>query len=253
MSQVRPLTKCREDGTPYTRRAEVEREIAMTLTLSLEEIVARARAGTAQPLRDETIVYWLRESWHRTKRWHEALVEILSERCARHLLPKVRSYRDAVNDPADIVSSVLVDILDRIRKNNADYLEVAFLSYIERRFVDHVRGILNEQKHFGEIAPLGSGDCDDEDDGTVPEPADRGRLSVEDQVMLRQALQALRAAKGDQHYHAFILHHLNGWPIGENKEPHTLSERFNVTGRTIRNWNRESERFLRAWLEGEKT
>jgi len=253
MSQVRPLTKCREDGTPYTRPAEVEREIAETLTLTPTEIVARARRDAASPLRDETIIYWLREFWQRHKQWHDALLESLSERCTRHLLRKIKSYRNAVSDPEDIVSWVLTDILDRIQRDDADYLEVAFLPYLERRCVDRIRALLNKQKHFGEAAPLGSGDCDDEDNGTVPEPADRGGLSVENQAMLNEALRALRDARGDQQYHAFILHHVHGWPIGENKEPHTLSERFNVTGRTIRNWNRDSERFLRAWLEGEKT
>lgn len=100
MSQVGPLTKGRADGTPYTRPAEGERQIAAALTLPLEEIVARARPDATLRLRDETVALpehvpvtrMYRDSLNRSRamrlsRWGDGMVfaTIDSDACLRDL------------------------------------------------------------------------------------------------------------------------------------------------------------------------
>lgn len=60
---VKPLTKCRSDGTPYTRRPEVEKALAILITRPRKDIVAALKVrDTTSPLyiKSECIVYLIR-------------------------------------------------------------------------------------------------------------------------------------------------------------------------------------------------
>lgn len=60
---VKPLTKCRSDGTPYTRRPEVEKALAILTIRPRKDIVAALKVrDTTSPLyiKSECIVYLIR-------------------------------------------------------------------------------------------------------------------------------------------------------------------------------------------------
>lgn len=62
---VTPLTKCRSDGTPYTRRADVEKALVKLTKLTREEIVAALRirdSSSPSYIMTECVVYLLRDT-----------------------------------------------------------------------------------------------------------------------------------------------------------------------------------------------
>lgn len=139
---VKPLTKCRSDGTPYTRRADVEKALARLVQQSRDEVVAALKVrDTSSPLyvKSECIVHLIRDTRHDND---ESYFNDLYRELMRRLssaLPRVAGERTDVSesvhaaDARDRVRDAFVRKLieDRAEPGAAlDYFEVMFASAI---------------------------------------------------------------------------------------------------------------------------
>src|SRR5687768_11820744 len=89
---ARSLTKLKKDGTPYTRPAEIDQQIARALTQDVKTLETRAALDGDSPefLSSECLVHLIREG-RRTNndRLMNALLPMLLQRCEACLLKKV--------------------------------------------------------------------------------------------------------------------------------------------------------------------
>ncbi len=139
---VKALTKCRSDGTLYTRRTDVEEALARLIEQSREEIIAALKIrDTSSPLyvKSECIVYLIRDTRHDND---ESYFNDLYRELMRRLssaLPRVAGERIDVSesvhaaDARDRVKDTFVRKLieDRAEPGSAlDYFEVMFAGAI---------------------------------------------------------------------------------------------------------------------------
>ena len=91
---VRPLKKCKEDGTPYARSAEIEALLTHVLQADPEILLARAAVddqNNPQYLPNEALVHLIRYALRMQDfRTANALLPRLGKRCSRMLKRKVR-------------------------------------------------------------------------------------------------------------------------------------------------------------------
>ena len=139
---VRPLKKCKEDGTPYTRAPKVEallKEISGADPATLLGRVALTDRKHAQYLPDEVLVYLLRHALRmRDDPTATALLPQLGRRCAQILKHKVRET-NAFN-----ATEVRQETLSRLYELFAEDLkkpDVGVLDYFEVRFNDAFRAL----------------------------------------------------------------------------------------------------------------
>lgn len=139
---VKPLTKCRSDGTPYTRRADVEQALVKLTKQPREEIVAALKArDRSSPLyiKSECIVYLIRDTRNDNdesyfnelyrelmRRLASALPRISGEQAGRSENVHAAAGRERV---MDIFIAKLIE--DRAEAGSAlDYFEVMFAGAI---------------------------------------------------------------------------------------------------------------------------
>jgi len=239
---VRPLTKRTLDGQLYERPASVQHEIATVLGLGSETLLA-----SAETLRDETLVYLIRER-RRAQDWTVArgVSEVLMERCRRVLLGTLASLPQNVREEA--IRRVLEQLFARIvalDDDRGDFFQVRFGQALKRlrtsAFRQCVLTIARDQ-----LADAG----DDEWPDSRNAPFDP-RQWPDDNVAFTDALNGLEAIRNERHRMAFALHAMQEMPI-ESEDPaeQTISRYFGVSARTIQNWLNHAEADLARWRKG---
>lgn len=196
---VRPLRRCRLDGTPYYRREHVQAELEALLKLSAQDLQERARVwpkGRAGFVSSEALVHLVRVATPRS-RHQERLVAALMQRLERRLPKPAAADGETVSRSRtlvrDRVRDDFVDLLIGDRDaydDRLDYYEISFDNAVARDRVDAKRQVNIEENRSQE---LGS----DEDDSGISleveealgpnNPFDPDRL---DEKAYRQRLEA---------------------------------------------------------------
>lgn len=259
---IRPLTRRDGAGVVYHRPDEVERQIAVALTLAAAALLARAKVRDYRAdgyLKDETLVYLVRE-FHRDSR--DALVSelatILVERCRKAAHRRLRSLTDEQQEEAmaAILLRVFGEQITDLESDRGDFLQVRFVVALDRLAIRAFNDLVAERRRMDDTVPLSAlagYDADDDEDGARRvgrgELAAEPLLSPERLVLYREGLDQLPPKQRE----AFILRYYDGWPIDPPKDGGpSLTAHFRATSRTIRYWFAQSERRLREWADGVK-
>lgn len=251
---VRPLRLRNAEGEAYRRHAEVEAQIEATLSLTTDDLIARARIAdyrNTERLKDETLVYYLREGLRELDRIRaDALARELAARCERTIRRRVSgsiNAQFAEDCAADALSDAAMVVFD-LERDASDFAEVRFRVFLDRRISDARDRYLKQQNISARTTSLDA----ESDKGSYDEPESM-EASPQTLAESREGLRHLREGlrQLDEPIRtAFILRHYRGWQIEANdaNEP-SISRHFNVTDRTVRNWLKRAERDLKAWRE----
>ncbi len=239
---LRPLTAYDALGRPYARPPAIQDEIETVLGLESEALVA-----SADNLRDETLVYLIRER-RRGQDWAtaEQLARVLIERCRRVLLGTLHSLPLDVRDEA--IRTVLQQLFARITDlddDRGDFYQVRFALGIKRLGTSAFRQcvLTLARDRLREQQNAGPGDSRDASFDPYQWP--------EDAVDLQDARKGLEAIKDERHREAFLLHKVHDIPIeSDDPEMATISRRFGVSPRTINNWLSQADADLARWRKG---
>lgn len=258
-TSVRALTRTRrDDGVVYTREAEVEAEIRSLCALPERARRARltrnAAAGDPDRLREETLVYFVREYDRRgdaETAWR--IAETLIERTAGHVARKLARWRLTSEDEDDCARDLYTAMCDALfsREAAAEFWEVRFWVCLDRRLwnlIEKRQAVRDLERRPGDAA---SEDADGDsigDEGTVfGRIADSG-ASPDTLLEHKEALALLTENERMAVYLCFV----EGLPE-ESDDPERLSAAkvIGVTGRSVRNYLRRAEAKLRTWAAGE--
>lgn len=244
-TDVKPLTKrTKETGELYSRRSEVELQIALVSRLEerrifeLLEIQQRESNGY---LLDETIVYLMRERID-----NRVFVETLYTELNRRIWKLLKKFYKRFDNPADFEDfgqKVEMGILKRLfdsGSDSTDYAQVNFGDFVVKTAKVVWRGELVKIEREKEIF-YAERENDEEDGGSRIENSLKSSEAPADYIMtLKEGLNKLPP-------HIMIVAELllDGWQIEskDEREP-TISKKLNVSSRTIRNWLKEARMFL---------
>lgn len=255
---ARPLTRSTKAGRPYARPPEVESQLEELLGASADEQLGRATTadkGSPQFVRDECLVYLIREAWlaNDSARYSTLTAQLL-RRCTRSIQRNLRALGVAADDEKDLYGDVVTAMMTAILDEDGagEFYEVRFRLAL-RRLTIKVHGKYatrqeRAQREDSLNAPSG-GDDEGEEEGVALEEHVGGTENVADDVGQRLVIrEALAAIRDPRHRQAFVLHFYDDWPI-ETKDPldPSISRRFGVTPRTVSNWLRTAEHDLAAW------
>jgi DNA-directed RNA polymerase specialized sigma subunit, sigma24 homolog len=247
--EIRPLTKRRRDsGEVYTRRPDVEQQLAEVLRLDKTKIFERLaeKKGSARYLHDETLVYLIKKA--RAGDDQEMIENIYPELHVRlrKLLNRYRKYLGET-DFEDFEQKITLNVLEKILDTESDAAD-----YAEVNFGDFVATLANGEcgsalKKINREQTVLYQQRDDEDESQVMENnLESNEISPETLVLLREGVHKLPAKTRKV---AILL--LDGWQIeSKDKNQPTISKCLNVSSRAIRNWLKEARQIL-AGYEGE--
>lgn len=259
--RVEPLTRRRSDGTLYQRDPDVEAQIAKTLALPREDLLARAReADPATPgyLREEALIFLIR-TYVRSE--DDELVSALSEnllgRCAQRIQETIwLPDEEDVNDVFGEVIERLFKLIMGLDSNRGDFLQVRFWMAFKRMSISVAERLLRDQKRTQRRhIPLAHLEEHERKPGngqsrmTIPLALNTNpREVVERVVVAREGLGYIN--DNGNKLAAYILRNMYGWQI-ESKDPNkdTISKVLGVTPRTVQNWLNEIETYLNEWRE----
>lgn len=253
---IRPLTHRNNDGEVYERTDEVIGQIRAALALEPEPMLKRALIRSYEApgyLREECLIYLVREYLRKgAASIAKRLSEILCRRCAKSVNERLRALGSRYVD--DAFNDVLKEMFERINdleNDRGDYFQVRFWVALKgltiRTFGRYVKKIEREKREqkwirIGADPASGSGEDD------APDPlasAEEPMLPVGDTPVLKEGLNAI---KDFRHRTAFALRCFGGIQT-ESKDPEepTISNFFETTPRTIRNWLKQAEKDLEEW------
>lgn len=265
--QLRPLMRCKNDGTPYTRSCVVEDQIRCALSLEPDELVNRAEIDdwkTPHPhyLKEECLVYMIDAYRHRGD-WGttNALTKALLQRCVGIIRKGLKALgsNDAEEAEHDVVAQLLEELMDPFEKGA--FLQVAFGMRLQRLVIQTYNKYKSRQEKGGlhqhvtldtlaghqpsGIEESSQVNVDDSWEGDYPSP-DELFNDKEKRECLYQALEALPAKLRT----AVVLYYLEGYPLtSQNENDFTLSKHFDEPGETVRNWIRKARKLLAQWME----
>ncbi len=259
-SAIEPLTRKNVTGEPYTRERIVEEQIISCITLSDNDIIARAsitNKETVGYLQEEALVYLIRYSVQQQRQeLYNALSETLLTRCQEQVDFRLHSLDPDLAEDAygEIMRILYTEILGM--EGQADFLQVRFWTALDRIAIDIFRRY--SRRRAKDQANLQPGSfssrekTEESEEDWEDQLADMDHFipgeirwsSVELETLVEEALQAL----GEPLRTVFVLYHFEDWPI-ESKDPDelTLSKLYSVTPRTINNWLRKAESKLKTW------
>ena len=255
-----PLSHANLDGHIYQRQAIVEQQITAALILGPQELEARCQlrdGNSPNFLKEESLVYLIR---HYYGSGNSVCVSFLSEsllsRCATFINRYLRSLEeDSTEEGYDaVVEQLFTRILD-LENDRGDFLQVRFWLALKRLTVQVYRKQLKQVKREQEDLPLTSlagYDTEDSDELSpnmvVPTPDSAMVRSAESEFIENHVIQAALQQLEEPVRTAYLLRHYEGWPI-EDQDPavRTISNHFEKTPRTIRNWLAKADDRLAAW------
>ena len=260
-----PLTHTNKSGKRYRRLPEVDKQIRTALDLDPEELVPQATVSDKSSpdfLKEETLVYLIRR-YHREndRRTVKDLTEVLLERCTGWIESRLRKLGDdaVAEGYADVVERLFKQILD-LDSDSGDFLQVRFWRAL-KGFTARVFGEqLKQRKRIQDSSPLSSlTGYDGEDSDTSGyewkvKPSESATCrsaesQVTDKIFIAQAMRQLE----EPFRSAYLLRHYHDWPI-ESRDPavQPISQNFDKTPRTIRNWLAKADEQLSVWLGEQK-
>ena len=254
----KPLTHTNTKGDIYRRQPDVDRQIREALGLYLEELRSRLEIKDKQSpeyLQEESLVYLIRH-FHieGNVQTVNELSECLLTRCAIFIDSRLRglgpSCREDAN--AEVVAELFYRILDK-DSDRGDFLQVRFWVAVKRLTIQIFRKCL----HQANLESLAEGEIENIEVSTLKHekrassmlPTENVELMAIENEVIREALNRIE----EPFRSAFLLRHYYMWPI-EDQDPNvlTISQQFNKTPRTIRNWLAKAEECQAAW-RGEQT
>lgn len=252
--EVEPLTRTTRAGKVLKRRPEVDEQIKEVLGLDPEELERRLSERDYRAvgfIRPEVIVYLIRRG---LKMGDEDAINRLSTaligQITRTIEGKVRVLSPHLREDghSEIVVHVFGGIIN-LATDTGDYAQVSFGDWLDKRAADIMRKWWKFEKE-GQVTDSLTREEDD-DASEENDPADRdfrpGELAPEEYpVLIDAALSAL-----DEHERlAFLLRHFWEWEI-ENADPRipTISRRFGMTPKTIRNWLNSADKKIKIWRD----
>lgn len=145
---IRPLTKCKPDGTAYARPTEVETALEVALGLEPAELLRRASAAdtnSAEFIRPECLVHIIRSA-HRegNERLRDQVLAALFRRCRMILLATLPDSRIA--NARDLRDDVISELGKRFARDGSgekpdllDFFEIRFEDAFAKLRIDIVR------------------------------------------------------------------------------------------------------------------
>lgn len=256
---VRPLTRTRrDDGAPYTREADVEAQVRdlsrLPARVRQRKLLAAPEAwGSDARLREETLVYFLREYARRGDEetaWK--IAEALIERTAAHVQRKLARWRlspeDADDCTRDLFTAVCESLFDA--GQSAEFWEVRFWVCLDRRLWN-----LIEKRQAAADNELSAADEREGVDGEKEE--ERLLTRIADTAPTPDVLAEYKEALTlltDNERTALYLCYIEGLPE-ESEDPNKPSAArvLGVTGRSVRNYLRRAKDKLKAWEQGARS
>ncbi len=249
-TEIKKLTKrIKETGKLYSRRPEVESQLATAILLKNNEIfelLTNKTKDSENYLFDETIVYLLREAHLRGDNSTVETLYLELNRRILKLLKKFYSRFSEQSDFADFVQTVEMEIIKKIfniTSDSADYTQVNFGDFVITAAYVTWRRILGKVKKETELFNTMRNDDEENDKEMQFESND---TSPEEKLILREGISKL--PPNIREVAALIL---DGWQIEskDENEP-TISKYCNVSSRTIRNWLKEARQILAGYEGG---
>jgi hypothetical protein len=222
--RVEPLTKCRANGTLYTRRPQVEHEIREALQIAPNDLITLAQNKQISP---ETICYFYQ---HLTDiRVQTQLIETL---ILRHILPNLAIEAALQHEAEEIQAEVLTRITRDLNSPDGagDYAQIMFHSYVKARKLDVIRRLKKDIV----LEPFS-------DDPNFPNENDNTYVDPFHQLYQKERLKLLMNTLSEEERDLCLKRYFLGIPIGSDdwradKGKVTLARHYQVSGRTIRSW-----------------
>lgn len=237
--QAETLTRTNSEGELLYRRDEVVRQIEELAAIDFTKLKRRiliTDEKSANSLKSETLAFLLRECFQ--KECFNEIYETLSLR----ILGIIGKYRAKVSDFAEFSQNIQLDFLQKVldfKTDAGDYAQVSFGEFIIGIALNEFRKYrtVNDRENITD-----SIDADAENEETPPKfNFQKRKISPEDEAFLKEALRKLPTNIRE----AFILYHYFNYKIKSKKtdEP-TLTEYFQKSDKTIRNWLKNAEDIL---------
>lgn len=256
MKQVKldPLTHLDADKKAYQRTAQVEIQIAAALEMERSELPERVRMRdyNAQAyLQEECLVYLVR---HFRRNDNDDLTgELLNQLAARvskHVHGQLLQFLHAsyVEECYQGVIHTMTCRLIDLATDKDDFAQVRFWHWLNLLTFNLARPYLKRQK-VGNVTSSLDTFTDKDEKEKLFSTADE--ISTPDLRLLgKETIQILNQLTADVRT-AFVLRYYAGWEIeNQNPQVRTISNYFNVTPKTIRNWINRAHEELRARLGG---
>jgi DNA-directed RNA polymerase specialized sigma24 family protein len=263
---VEPLNHVTRGGVKYRRAPDIEKQIADGIKLAPRELLGRAAVrdkSAAEFLKEESIVYFIR-SYHLAGDFEtvNGLAHALLTRCALRITRRFRALgldqKGAEAAYTDLIGDVIAAVIDR-SSDRGDFFQVRFWRAIRFRLLNvydkHLRAVERDQTHDS----LSSSEVEVDSEGSEEEVSLEERTSCGEDVAIaveqRLAIQeGLSAIRDPRHREAFVLRHLEGWPLeaDDPREP-CLSRWFGVSVKTVYNWLESAEKDLDKWRDANRS
>ena len=246
----KPLTRRNSEGELYARLPEVESQIEAALLLEGPSLLEKARINNKDSkdfLKEECLVYMIRH-YHALEepKMVSDLFQVLLSRCTGSIQTHLASLDHRADDAFREVIVELTDQVLDLESDRGDYFQVRFGLGLKRLTISEFAKQKREKKKE-EIAFSLDEQREGPDGEETAIEIQNESLSPESIAMCKEGLGVLTYPYNE----VFILRHYSGWPIDStNPDKVTLSSRFKVTPRTIRNWLKEAEEILKKWRKG---
>lgn len=236
---IQNLTGKSKNGEVYYRRPEVLRELQEIQGSSLTELKQRISVADEKDdnaLKSETLIYLLRELFQ--KNGFNEIYETLSKRILR-IVYKENPEGEDFEDFAQRIQLKFLEFVLDFETDSGDFAQVSFGQFV-------IGLALNEKSRFYTVNKrqqvTDSVEDESEDDERSPKFHFESRtLSPEQEVFVDQSLRQLPQNLRE----AFILHHYYNYQVkSKKKDKPTLTEYFQKSDKTIRNWLKEAEEIL---------
>jgi hypothetical protein len=258
-----PLKHKKRVSRKYSLDNEVKAQIREALVMDGDQLLQRARAkrNSSGFLREETLVYLIRE-YLSAKAEDDLVLEfkkILEERTRASINNRFfgldRRLAEQLID--NVTYKILTELFSPPYKHG-DFMEAKFLMYVYYRAIDERRRYGDEDGPKYRLVPLTNEDGEDLDipkSKDFKQPPDQLPLrELEDQAITNHLRREVlpKVITNPNHFEAYILRNYYGWQI-ESKDDgkQTLSKHFGVDPRTIRYWLRKANNQVDAWRKGQ--
>jgi hypothetical protein len=235
---VPPLTCSGRDGKRYQRRADIETKIVEMVQKRPSEWLESADSIPA-----EVLVYLIRAIADDDR----GLAGDLIHRLSRTIQSVARRWakgfsQDKTEEIIEAVTGSIIELVLAERPSRqSEFLEMAFSRKVKGKTLNEVA----KSRPFSQVSLSGK------DETTLEVPDER--INTLEALLKNEGLELLRKAEGKirdpRHFEALVLRYGYDWPI-ESEDPAepTLSKKYNVSARQIRNWIVSGLETLRAAL-----
>lgn len=255
---VQPLTKCKEDGTRYTRPPEIEARLQALLQADLPTIQVQAlEEGWASPdfIPSECLVHLVRQAIkNQDEPTTSTLLPILLERGKANLVVKIKDA-DFPN-AGDLREEVLGQLAELFAEdqagsptNDLDFFEVRFNSAFFSLRAGVIRDERLRKKELTQF-PISRGEDGMEDSGEVPSGKEFSIPATQFEVAEKHEILEGIFSLPENERDAILLHFYCHMEV-ESKDPKkaTVARYFGVSGRTVRNWLKSATSKLSRIME----